>query len=331
MPKILRLTNLQTVDFKSWVNSAQRTQVHRLLIVSCGYEARARHWAEQCMKAPWAPQAKWMVLAIEDFPDALSRKNNESFYAACKLPLERNLLRDSGAVCEKIKGRILDAIKAAGQERVEIHIDYSCMPRQWYCNFPAELESVVRPDDKIYFWYSLGDYHKHDEYPTAGFSDFEPFAGAPSLSARSRTHLLGLGLDKIRSHSICSVVDPQNLVCFYPIRIGDQDYTKRIRDDHRDIFRQASFECALPMDDFAHSLSQLCSLAREFRAVGDVILLPDGPKPLILASALVPLRINQPGICSYFVSRMKPRDYKPVDVTATGYIMGFQFDGPRPS
>jgi hypothetical protein len=68
-------------------------------------------------------------------------------------------------------------------------------------------------------------------------------------------------------------------------------------------------------------------MTREFSALGDVILVPDGPKPLVLAASLVPEFLCKPGIVSFHVRRRKTEHLSTVDVSAAGDIYGFSVNG----
>ena len=69
-------------------------------------------------------------------------------------------------------------------------------------------------------------------------------------------------------------------------------------------------------------VSKLCDTANELLPVGDVILIPDGPKPLIFALSLVPDLVGKQGITCLHIARNN--DYfESVDVTPTGKVCGF--------
>ena len=78
---------------------------------------------------------------------------------------------------------------------------------------------------------------------------------------------------------------------------------------------------ALRLDDFSFMISKLRDLANELLSTGDVILVPDGPKPLIFAMSLIPDLLNKNGLTCLHISRNS--DFSVVDVTATGTINGF--------
>src|SRR5262249_4156759 len=141
--------------------------------------------------------------------------------------------------------------------------------------------------------YTPGKYQE-TSYPTAGTSDFRIFSGRPTLSAPSRTHFFGLGFDRIRSQAIWSVLDPHNLVCFYADPAAEPAYVARVKRDNREALNAAAYTFKVPMDDFVIAYSKLMATVQQFRSMGDVIIVPDGPKPLVLASSIVPLAMEEP-------------------------------------
>lgn len=322
-----QLRRLQTASFSQWKESIARSDYRRLCITVSGYEARARHWAESSVGVlPGAPATEWLVAGFTDFDGKLSRQENDRFYKSMGVGTVSCSSRQKESFLESVKEAVRLAIERAGSSSIEVHVDYSCMPRLWYCRLPGLLEQALRIEDRVFFWYSRGDY-LNVKYRTAGTSDFEVFAGKPSLSPRFRTHLLGLGFDRIRSLSIWSVLDPQQLVCFYPDAMGDEDYAAKMASEYADIFARASFTCRLPMQFFDSAYSQLRDLIRDFGTLGDVVLVPDGPKPLVLASSLATLTLKTPGAVCFHVSRRRTREFTPVDVRATGSVLGFSFRG----
>ena len=79
---------------------------------------------------------------------------------------------------------------------------------------------------------------------------------------------------------------------------------------------------ALHLNDFEFMVSKMCETANELLPSGDIILIPDGPKPLIFAMSLVPLMIEKNGITCLHITRNKDH-FEAVDVYATGVVCGF--------
>lgn len=80
---------------------------------------------------------------------------------------------------------------------------------------------------------------------------------------------------------------------------------------------------ALHMEDFEFMVSKLCDTVNELLPVGEVILIPDGPKPLIFALSLVPDLVGKHGVTCLHISRNN-ENFEAVDVKPTGIIRGFE-------
>ncbi len=219
-------------------------------------------------------------------------------------------------------------IKTSGMASIEMHIDYSSMPRSWYCRIPLVISKYLRNSDIAYFWYAEGKYpERYEEFPSAGIDNFSFFSGKPSLKANNnRSHILGLGYDTIRSQAILTVVDPSYLVACYSFPSSLRDVQENVKKVNEQILSQASLSLAFHIDDFSFMVSKLCETANELLIRGDIIFIPDGPKPLILAISLVTELLQKEGITCMHVTRHCTH-YSPIDVTATGNIYGFLIRG----
>jgi hypothetical protein len=210
-------------------------------------------------------------------------------------------------------------------DSITVHIDYSSMPRSWYCKLPILLERILRKEDKIYFWYSEGKYlvNDYEEFPCAGIEDFSFFSGKPSLQIdRNRIHILALGYDNTRSQAIISITDPDYLVTCCAYNPDQKDVLDKIHDNNQHILSRAAMSFTLQLDDFSFMLSKLRGTVNELLPTGNVVLIPDGPKPLIFAISLVPDLLNKEGLTCLHIAR-NSKHFTAVDVTATGEIYGF--------
>jgi hypothetical protein len=268
---------------------------------------------------------QFFIIGFDDFPKELSRPDNDAFYKAQGISLQ-HVGTSWDDLCEPLQDQLDDFLSSHHPEQqVEIHVDYSSMPRRWYCVLPELIEESLRPGDRAFFWYTPGKYPV-TKYPTAGTSDFRVFSGRPSLSSQSRTHVFGLGFDRTRSQAIWSVLDPRNLICFYADPAAEEAYVERVRADNGEVLDAASYTFTVPLDDFATTFSKVTSVVSQFRNIGDVIIVPDGPKPLILASSLIPRYMEDPsGVVCFHVARRKTDDFTPVDVARNGPAVGFSF------
>ena len=227
------------------------------------------------------------------------------------------------AFCSLLKNTI-NRIKEK-TEAIRICIDYSSMPRKWYCSLPALLKSIMSDNDIAYFWYTEGIYAgQQEQYPTAGTNAYTFFSGKPSLYATARTHILGLSYDAIRTSSIIQKTDPDYLLLLKACDLERKDILQRINSLNSHIIQRAAYSTTLDISDFSFMISRIREIVYERIQTDDVILIPDGPKPLILAMSMITLFINRVGITCIHVARNMP-NFFPVEVKASNKIVGFSF------
>ena len=326
----LNLLNLRTRGLNEWLGESTEGK-RRLFIATSGYEKRATEWMRRIFAEGQRSEADEVFVAgFEDFADVLSRPANDEFYSSFGLDVAQCGSSRDTTFTDHVTARVNALVeKAKPDERIEVHVDYSCMPRRWYCNLPSLLERSLRQQDQMFFWYTPGLYPESG-YPTAGTADFKVFSGRASLSARSRTHLFGLGFDRVRSQAIWSVLDPRNLVCFYADPAANPSYVERVKRDNQEALDAAAYTFTVPVDDFATTFSRIRSVVFQFRVLGDVVIVPDGPKPLVFASSLVPFTIEEvSGVVCFHVSKRKPANFTPIDVLSAGTPTGFSAWGAR--
>jgi hypothetical protein len=325
----MRMHGLACVDFSIWHSqlSPADTRKKRLFVTVSGYEERASYFSRKVLGVIGPSETtKWLTLGFTDHKDDPGRLENDAFFSSHGLLVREFPSHDQRGALAFVRETATRLMEQFPRSELEIHVDYSSMPRVWYCFLFDGLEAMLGPNASLYFWYSAGIYDG-TEYPTAGVSDVEVFSGKPTLNAGDRTHIFGLGFDRIRSSAIFRVLDPQRLVCFYADPGIRTDYVQRVIEDNRDIIAAATLVFTVPISDFGLAFGRIASMARQFVKDGDVILVPDGPKPLVLASSLVPGFLDRDGIVSLHVKRRKIGETGKVNVRPAGEIYGFQVGG----
>lgn len=214
------------------------------------------------------------------------------------------------------------------EEDITLHIDYSSMPRSWYCRFPQIVSSQLKNGERACLWYSIGEYKPAKEgFPSTGVRDIRVFSGRASLRAENkRTHLLGLGFDHIRMQGIMSVLDPSYFGVCYAYPVLRPDIKEKVRRKNAELINSAQLSIELQLQDVPFMVSKLADVARMLVAKGDVIFVPDGPKPLTLACSLVPSLLNKVGVLCLHVKRHEAF-FEPINVFPTGEIIGFLMYG----
>lgn len=290
-----------------------------LFFFAIGYEERSYYLYDKIKEKCCA--IKSFAFAFDDYEkyahasskcSELKRDDTEVYVAAY-------------ADSQNVHNKVIDTVQnhMAEYDSIVVHIDYSSMPRGWYCKLPILLKNVLRSEDKVYFWYSEGEYpESYQSYPRAGIDAFSFFSGRPSLQIdNNRIHVLGLGFDVIRTQAILSITDPSCLVSCYAYNAKRNGFSDSIKSINHNVLSRSSITVALHIDDFEFMISKLCETANELLSTGDVVMIPDGPKPLIFAFSLVPDLVNKYGVTCLHVSRNSC--FQEVNVRPTGEIFGF--------
>lgn len=210
-------------------------------------------------------------------------------------------------------------------ENVKICFDYSSMPRYFYVKGFLDIYAMLAINDELTCIYAQGDYVTDiDNYATTGADEFILLCGKASINPQSRTHVIGLGYDKNKTEAICSVIDPNRLVsCYAAPNTTNAQMESKIREMHFNTINSSVIKLSFNINDFIYIFRKLHALAFELKFKGDVIFLPDGPKPLILAQSIIPMFSEKVGIMSFFISSHK-KHVNNVDVKPTGVFTNFK-------
>jgi len=226
------------------------------------------------------------------------------------------------------RAELLKFIKTSFEqlENLNIHIDYSSMPRSWYCSFPLALRKFITNGEKVSFWYVSGDYQEEsNDFPSAGIDAISVFSGLslPSVDIK-RFHIIGLGYDSIRTETMISIIEPESLVSCYAYNPLAIETKESAYNANKSIIDRSLLSVALPIDNFSVVVDKLCELVYDFMQSGQVVVVPDGPKPLIMAMSLLPDIIKKDGLTCLHISRNSVHHNK-IDVTPRrDEIYGFQ-------
>ena len=254
-----------------------------ILICALGYECRSYYLLEKNLAT--RNDSNTLIINFDDLQ---------------KECLSTNLLDEIDAIKPKTKVRsyaqgekFQDDVISFLNEVVDsettrkIYIDYSAMPRNWYCALPGRIENELQNRClELVFLYVAGTYpEKYESYPTAGIDRLRLFSGGalPRIDSQ-RTHLIALSYDTRRTQSLLSMLEPEFLIVCYAYDTPEKK--AEIEEVNQDIIRRASASVALPINDFVYILQKMNEIIIEQTCDGQIIIIPDGPKPLIFAMSL---------------------------------------------
>ena len=292
-----------------------------LFVCAVGYETRSFHLLSKAIKNI-APDN---ILAFT-FPDLINAREDSDTLKELYSGYEKiGLVEASYETQEFAVKTILDFIKQKkSSEPIRIHIDYSSMPRGWYCSLPQSISKELRPNDSIYFWYVDGEYpDSYINYPSAGIHSFAYFSGKPSLRTnKKRLHIISLSYDVIRTQATISLLDPDAFIACVAYDSRNSIIHDNVLEINHAVISHSDMLISLRMDDFEFMIAKLCEIANEYVSEGDVILVPDGPKPLIFAESLIPIILKKKGVSCLHIKRNK-KYFNPVEVLPTENVIGF--------
>jgi hypothetical protein len=187
---------------------------------------------------------------------------------------------------------------------------------------------LLRKNDNATFWYVGGEYPPEYEMVTAGISSIKYFDGKPSLSIDKRVaHIIALSYDIIRTQAIITIIDPNYIVACYAYPNSNIEIRDNVSRINEHILNRSALELPLNIEDFEFMVAKLCELANELLINKDVILLPDGPKPLIMAMSLIPESLNhRTGLTCQHIVR-NDNHVNPINVFPTNNVYGFSING----
>jgi hypothetical protein len=212
---------------------------------------------------------------------------------------------------------------------LELHVDYSSMPRSWYCRLLEIAIKLGLEAKSIFVWYAPGNYHGVD-YPIRSLDTFRLFSGQGRLDRSGKLVILGLGFERVRAETILEALDPDYVELFAAVPGANIEADEKVLRDNGDLIDQYPLH-RIPLSSFSLSLGLLRQAVEWRRAETDVILVPDGPKPLIFACSLIPGLIAEPGVTCLHVASAPPTGRTATIVEAVGKVYGARLSWSKSS
>jgi hypothetical protein len=291
-----------------------------LFICAIGFEERSSYLIKELSDSSSINYSNTLCFYFVDNRNEISNQNFSDVMEKGIKPKDIN--KDNiNELLTEIKDKISEL--SIHSESLKIHIDYSSMPRAWYANLFVHITNELRVNDTLTFWYSHGDYDEDEKHcTTAGADDFVIFSGKASIRPGNRSHILGLGYDKTKSDAIRTVVDPSTLIVCYTYPEDNDKILDTIHGVHEQMLNSAAMSISLPIENFNFIVKRINEIVLDQLDKGDVILIPDGPKPLIMACSIIPELLNKIGVVCFHI-KSHNANFTPVNIRPTGSVSGF--------
>ncbi len=301
-----------------WASESQ--YLHSIFVFASGYESRSLALLERLLEH--GDKERWTLcgFTFEKFCATGSRPYNDQFLASRDIECSVISALDSDSFIKAIRKK-MENLRLL-HESIRLVIDYSSMPRNWYCSLMLECMSEGWPVDVD--WYYVGGEYSNLHYPCVGYGNFSRFSGSPNASSIEQTHIFGLGYDSIRTYGIWNYLDPQKSWCLISSLADDQTMRDTVRLKNSEIIGWSFGITEVIIESFPTILSSIGEIVRRSKALGDVALVPDGPKPLVLAMSIIPKLTGIDGVFCWHVGHVKPDGYLPLDIQSTGICYPFR-------
>jgi hypothetical protein len=286
-------------------------------IFASGFEARATYVARNLV----AGVAKRRVaLGFPTDTTVLSREVNDLFFAdhfGEPVHIQTDV-EDETFMLEQLA--TLETLEQKGV--IRLLVDYSAMTRTWYgtlLTWARFLENVLRIE--IDFVYAYGRYL--NEFQPLAISEISSLAGFEGVSGgfRRTAAIFGLGYDKYATLAVYDRLEPDLTYCYVAVRGDDDPNAAKVLLENSEIIEGAKRTFPLPLGDVTSAFRILCENVALLDADHQVVMVPMGPKPHVLATLLASIRLPSITCLHARGKRSVPVQVEPTGATSIARVV----------
>ena len=288
----MRRVKISDVSFEDVIDAK-----YDWLIVGVGVESRC-DYISKCLQKTGTTVRNVLAFC---FPDVENTSRGRIIKGKVKRSLEKVCIRPRNVHIVEIASDASDEVYSQlnkwirSQDGNSLFVDYSAMSRVWYTSILLWLYHGVRVCEslKMVLAYAEGKYSKTIAHKDVAIQEIKAVPGCEGVIYRQAptSVVFGLGFYGYASLCACEQLEPDKIYTLMttdkPVRgfdIEEQDGNKEmIRRSGNDVYK-------VPLISLESTYRCLIKIAAQCHAEGnDVILVPMGPKPHVLASVLVSL------------------------------------------
>lgn len=307
----MKLSSLTRLDFEriAW-------EEYDLIFLASGFEERS------CFTLSYIPDSairKCVVLGFEDDRNTLSRPRNDTLFGSRQLtPFVSANPQDYE---EHIKQSLLFAARSVTQRPLRLFIDYSVMTRSWYGFLLTWLKySADSVATEVDFVYAYGKYES--EFGPLHIDEISAIPGFEGgcAGARRTVAFFGLGYDRYATLAVNELIEPDHVTCYVARESLDDARSQRVLNQNKELIDlSGTLPIYLPLGNIQECFRILHENFSQVPEEDEVIAIPMGPKPHVLATLMV----------SQFVQRVtclhaKGSRATPVQVVASGDVSAWR-------
>jgi hypothetical protein len=276
----MELTHISELDFNEL-----RYEQFDYFIAVCGYQPRCYFLASK----PELKATSKFLLKINENDNCADRNKHMDFFEANGFKSYSGAITESSAI-EKLIADICNR----NIEKLNILIDYSCMPKKWYA---VIIENIIRNNFKSKKINLFLSYTPKVFEQTKKLSNTEYFGpiihDKDSLNSKKPvTIIAGLDNNAKLIHEAITKIRPLNIIAFVPESRSDPDYTFSVAENNKSLLGTLKpghiFSYEMNHPDAINSLLTSCCL--DHRIDHEVMIIPQGPKVFSMMALLLSIR-----------------------------------------
>lgn len=251
-----------------------------ICILASGYESRSIAFVQYCYENELINKVDhFCVYRLED-------NNNNSEYIKSVVNEDKLSSFSSDIDLYQFLSKFLD------KDELVILMDYTSMSRMYYSALLNWINNVIGPVKiKVDFVYALGDYNELKENKHKYIESIDVINGFDGKldTTRETVAVFGLGFDRYAPLCVDDQIEPDNIICYYAEPGANNGSAEKARNVNKIILESTKNKATLPygISDVEGLYCGLSQNLMPFAMDHNVLLIPMGPKPHVLASLLI--------------------------------------------
>lgn len=293
-----------------------------IIVAASGYEPRCTHLVSRLI-SQWRcdPQEfgrKLVLLEFASQQDIETRRQADAFFLNLEPLWRLKVAKESGYEVHLTVESALATLQGGAAHR-RIVIDYSAMSRMLYLS----LLQLAAAGHELLFSYSIGEYGEAAErYPISAVGAVQSVPGFEGLAYHSRPHLhvFGLGYDGVGTLALSDRLEAQRVIVFWAEPGVTAAASGIAKDRNSRLIERAAAHFCRDIRDVRGVVSVLSQIAFETSVSDKLVFVPVGPKPHILACAIVAARFEHVTLLAPYLGAGGIRSKFP-EIQATGEVI----------
>lgn len=267
----------------------QRIAHSDLLIAVAGYEPRCTHVTERLAQLHGKDgSVPLLLLPFKTLRELPTRVAADLYYKGCQPKWTMEVSTDDGIA---VRERTRELLQKSRSHSPLVIVDYTSMSRVLYLC----LLDLLRDGVRLAFFYAIGKYGRLEfNYPVSSVGAIRSVPGLEGLPypSRQRLHVVGLGFDGVGTSALLDRLEAGKVVTYWADPGAFSDAGHAVAHLHEKTIARSLLSFWTDLRDVDHTVRLLEMVAFESQGRYKVVMVPVGPKPQILAAAVVASRHN---------------------------------------